>query len=251
MSRRKSRTPKPGRSSRTSDPGGRSRSGRSSRPDRSSRPSSSDRSSKPPAAGKRKGRPAAAPQASLVRYKAALRKAIRKNRREPEIDFLNITAMLDLMTIILVFLLQSMASSANSIQESDDLTLARSVMQAEPSDQGVVLIISKSSILLGEETKPVLDLGDRAQLAQTGVEARFKRGGQNDLYIVPLANRLQNARRIDKALRQAQGKSADTSEAIIVADASTPYRLLIEVLYTLGQSEFGKYHLMVMKGSSG
>jgi biopolymer transport protein ExbD len=41
------------------------------------------------------------------------------------------------------------------------------------------------------------------------------------------------------------------SEALIVADATTPYRLLIEVLYTLGQSEFGKYHLMVMKRSAG
>jgi hypothetical protein len=31
------------------------------------------------------------------------------------------------------------------------------------------------------------------------------------------------------------------------ADATTPYRLLIEVLFTLGQNEFGKYHLMVMQ----
>jgi biopolymer transport protein ExbD len=67
------------------------------------------------------------------------------------------------------------------------------------------------------------------------------------LYIVPLANRLRNARKLDKAVRAAKGLDATTSEAIIVADAQTPYRLLIEVLYTLGQSEFGKYHLMVMK----
>ena len=34
-----------------------------------------------------------------------------------------------------------------------------------------------------------------------------------------------------------------------MADRTTPYRLLIEVLFTLGQSEFGKYHLMVMQGN--
>lgn len=67
------------------------------------------------------------------------------------------------------------------------------------------------------------------------------------MFIVPLANRLENARRVDKKIREAMGKDASTSEAIIVADADTPYRLFIEVLFTLGQSEFGKYHLLVMK----
>jgi biopolymer transport protein ExbD len=182
-----------------------------------------------------------------VRYKAALRKAIRKNKREPEVDFLNIVAMLDMMTIILVFLLQTMASSTASIQESADLKLSRSIMQSDPSDQGVILVISKSAILLGEEGEPVIDLPSREQLAQQGLDAKHKRSGPNDLYIVPLANRLRNARRADKAVRAAKGLDASSSEAIIIADAQTPYRLLIEVLYTLGQSEFGKYHLMVMK----
>jgi biopolymer transport protein ExbD len=190
-------------------------------------------------------------KASVVKYKAALRKAIRKNRQDPAIDFLNITAMLDLMTIILVFLLQSLASSTASIQEGQDLTLARSVMGGEPSDQGVILVISKSAILMGEQGEAVITLPSREQLASQGLDAKYKRSGPNDLYIVPLANALRNARRADKAVRAAKGLDTSTSEAIIVADAQTPYRLLIEVLFTLGQSEFGKYHLMVMRRSAG
>jgi len=187
-------------------------------------------------------------QASIVRYKAALRKAIRKNAKEPEIDFLNITAMLDLMTIILVFLLKSMAASSASIPQSDDLTLPSSVMTSEPSEEGVVVIISKTQVLVGENPEPVVLLSSRDQLAQSGVDARYKRSGPNDLYIVPLANALQHARDTDKAVRAAKGLDPSSSEAIIVADATTPYRLLIEVLFTLGQSEFGKYHLMVLSG---
>ncbi|WP_437290796.1 ExbD/TolR family protein [Sorangium sp. So ce406] len=189
------------------------------------------------------------PKASIVRYKAALRKAIRRNRREPEIDFLNITAMLDLMTIILVFLLKSVGSSAASIPQSKDLTLPKSVMQAEPSQEGVVVIVSKSQILVGEDPTPIVVLPNREQLAQSGVDAKYKRSGPNDLYIVPLANALSHARETDKAIRAAKGLDPSSSEAIIVADATTPYRLLIEVLFTLGQSEFGKYHLMVLSGS--
>jgi biopolymer transport protein ExbD len=190
------------------------------------------------------------PQASVVRFKAALRKAIRRNRREADVDFLNIVAMLDLMTIILVFLLQSMASSVAAIQESDDLKLARSIMPGDPSQEGVVLIISKTAILIAEEDEPILRLPSREQLAQQGLDASHKQGGPNDLYIVPLAHRLREARNLDKKVRAAKGLDATTSEAIIIADGQTPYRLLIEVMYTLGQSEFGRYHLMVMKRSA-
>ncbi len=44
----------------------------------------------------------------MVVYKRELRKAIARNRSEAEINFLNITAMMDMMTIILVFLLKSL-----------------------------------------------------------------------------------------------------------------------------------------------
>lgn len=187
-------------------------------------------------------------QASTTRYKAALRKSIRKNKREPEVDFLNITAMLDLMTIILVFLLKSVASSSASIPQSTDLTLPASMMQGEPSQEGVVVVISKSQILVGEDPNPVVVLGAHEQVSQQGVDAKYKRSGPTDLFIVPLANALQHARETDKAIRAAKGQDPSSSEAIVVADATTPYRLLIEVLFTLGQSEFGKYHLMVLSG---
>jgi hypothetical protein len=58
------------------------------------------------------------------------------------------------------------------------------------------------------------------------------------------------ARRTDAALRKAKGLDPSTSEAIIIADRGTPYRLFIEVLFTLGQSEFGKYHLMVIQSKT-
>ncbi len=185
-------------------------------------------------------RPAPKPQASVVRYKAALRKAIRKNARETEIEFLNITAMLDLMTIILVFLLKSVSASSASIPQSKDLTVPVSLMTAEPSQEGVVVVISKSQILVGDDANPIVTLPSREQLAQSGVESKYKRSGPNDLYIVPLANALTHARETDKLIRKAKGQDPSTSEAIIVADATTPYRLLVEVHITLGQSEYGK-----------
>jgi biopolymer transport protein ExbD len=182
---------------------------------------------------------------AIIRYKAELRKAIRRNAMEPEINFLNITAMLDIMTIILVFLLKTLGESSNAIPQSDDLRLPTSVAKSDPHQEGVTLTISKSQILVGDQK--IITLPGRESQAQTGVGAAHKRGGPNDLYIVPLGNVLQNARRTDVALRRAKGLDPSSSEAIIIADRGTPYRLFIEVLFTLGQSEFGKYHLMVIQ----
>ena len=186
-----------------------------------------------------------AQKGSVVRYKAELRKAIRRNAKEHDIDFLNIVAMLDIMTIILVFLLKSLGESTAAVPQSDDLKLPNSIIMTQPPQEGVIVTISKTQILVGDDK--VLTLPGRESLAQTGVDARYKRSGPNDLYIVPLGNALQAARRTDKLLRQAKGLDPSSSEGIIIADKTTPYRLLIEVLFTLGQNEFGKYHLMVIQ----
>ncbi|HSC88876.1 MAG TPA: biopolymer transporter ExbD [Polyangiaceae bacterium] len=184
-------------------------------------------------------------KASVVQYKAALRRAIRKNAHEPEVNFLNITAMLDIMTIILVFLLKSLGESTTSVPQSDDMQLPTSVLKSEPSQDGVIVTVSKTQILVGDNK--VLDLPSRESMTQTGVGASNKRSGPNDLYIVPLGNALQSARQTDKLIRQKRGLDPSSSEAVIIADKTTPFRLVVEVLFTLGQSEFGKYHLMVIQ----
>ena len=185
---------------------------------------------------------------SKAQYKARLRQAIRRNAAEPEINFLNITAMLDIMTIILVFLLKSLGESAAAVPQSDDLKIPTSVLRSEPSQEGVIVTLSKTQILLDDSQ--VLRLPSRDSMVQTGVGANNKRNGPNDLYITPLGNALSRAREADKVVRQTKGRDASYSEAIIIADGTTPYRLLMEVLFTLGQNEFARYHLMVMQAKT-
>ena len=67
---------------------------------------------------------------------------------------------------------------------------------------------------------------------------------------MPLGSALQSWRDTDKRIRMATGKDPTHSEAILIADQSTPYRLLTEVMYTLGQTEFAKFHMMVLMGSN-
>jgi len=186
------------------------------------------------------------PAASMVAYKRELRKAIQKNKIDPEITFLNITAMLDMMTIILVFLLKSLSASTASLPQSSDLQIPKSVLTTEPDSEpeGLPVIVSRSQIIVGETVVcPV-----PPDASQFGVEARYKKGSRNDYYIVPLGQALHAWRDSDKRIRLATGKDPSHSEAILIADQSTPYRLLTEVMYTLGQEEFAKFHMMVLQG---
>jgi biopolymer transport protein ExbD len=191
-------------------------------------------------------RPPRQKPASLAIYKRELRRAIARNRLQPEINFLNITAMMDMMTIILVFLLKSLSTSTASLPQSQDLQLPKSVLTTEPDSEpeGLPVIISKSQIIVGESVVcPV-----PPDAAQYGIEGRYKRGSRNDYFIVPLGGALQSWRDADKRIRMATGKDPSQSEAILIADSSVPYRLLTEVMYTLGQTEFAKFHLMVLQG---
>ncbi len=182
--------------------------------------------------------------AGMVTFKRELRKEIRRRAEAPEVNFLNITAMLDMMTIILVFLLKSMSQSSASLPQNNDLTIPKSILQSEASQEGLPILISKSGITVDENTVcPV------PPDATHGIEGKYKRSGANDLYIVPLANALQSWREKDRQIRAGRGLAPDASEAIIIADKDTPYRLLVEVLFTLGQTEFAKFHLMVLQKS--
>ncbi len=182
--------------------------------------------------------------ASMATYKRVLRKEYNRKRLEPEINFLNITAMMDMMTIILVFLLKTMSASSASMPQSNDLQMPKSIMTSEASQEGVAVLISKSHIVVDDNVVcPV------PSDPTHGIEGKYKRSGPNDLYIVPLANSLQSWRERDKQVRAATGAKDLRSEAIVIADSNTPYRLLVEVLFTLGQTEFSKFHLMVLQGA--
>jgi biopolymer transport protein ExbD len=141
--------------------------------------------------------------------------------------------------------LKTLSSSPASIPQSDDLKLPKSALQTAPDSEpeGLVIIVSKSQMIVGESVVcPV-----PPDAPQYGVEAKYKRGSRNDYFIVPLGSALQAWRDSDKRIRMATGKDPSHSEAILIADVATPYRLLTEVMYTLGQTEFSKFHMMVLQ----
>jgi biopolymer transport protein ExbD len=178
----------------------------------------------------------------LQRERLAQRRADRKARRRAreaagEIKELNITAMMDMMTIILVFLLKSYSASSIAVNLSDDLSIPRSTTAVVPQDN-VTVTISLAEVAVN----------DRAVLrAERGLlPASAKEGG--DGYLLP-AVRDALAREVEKQKYIARYNPAApfSGRVNVVADKRVPYRTLMEVLYTAGQAELGEYKFMVMK----
>jgi biopolymer transport protein ExbD len=109
-------------------------------------------------------------------------------------------------------------------------------------------IKAKTSLLITITKKAILvDDTAVAPIKKGVVDSSLKRDGQSGFLIMPLMDILEkHASRLKKLEKMKYTKFE--GEVIIIADQSTPYRLLSEVLYTAGQAEFGKYRLLVLKG---
>lgn len=164
------------------------------------------------------------------------RERVEEEAHEHQMQYLNITPMMDMMTIMLVFLLKQFSvQTAAALTRNLELPASSSQKQ---SAQSVVVTITKDSILV--EGKPITPVRAGA------IDPSAKRDGANGYFITPLVQTLTHyANQLKKV--EALGGNKFDGTAMVMVDKTTPYRLLTEVLYSAGQAEFGNYRLMVLK----
>jgi biopolymer transport protein ExbD len=123
------------------------------------------------------------------------------------------------------------------------------ILTGKPLESNAVLLrISKTQIVVGDDAVGVVVYPDLDDVAHAGAPAKYKRS-ESDLYLVPLGDALAKFRLLDRNANDASGTPTATSDMIIVADERLSYRLFYEVLFTAQQCEFGKYQLLAMKKS--
>jgi biopolymer transport protein ExbD len=171
-------------------------------------------------------------------------RGFRRDRRKAreragEIKELNIVAMMDMMTILLVFLLKSYQASTLSLNLHEGLTIPISSTQLVPQEN-VSVTVSMNEVTVNDR---------RVVPLQGGViPPDFKEGGRAEaFYVGAVFDALK--KEVDKQKYIAQyNKNAPFSGRInVIADKRITYRTLMEVLYTAGQAELGEYKFMVMK----
>lgn len=169
-----------------------------------------------------------------------------KRRNSTKSD-LNITSMMDMMTIILVFLLKSYSTSDISVAPSGDLKLPNSTSQKAP-ELAVNLVVAQSQIVV--DGVPVLNMSsvpDEENPGQqlTAVPEDEKRGQ----VITKLYDRLLEKAEAAKALGERSGSAEHEFKGRILmqVDAGMPFSVVREVMYTAGQAQFGEFRFVVYK----
>jgi biopolymer transport protein ExbD len=177
-----------------------------------------------------------------VMYEAHRKRRVHKHRNkknEDEITYLNITPMLDMMTIILVFLLKSFASSSADVNVAN-LTLPHSTTKLEIED-ALQLMITQKEILLDQ--KVVAQLGPGGSLLPEDLPE-----GVNGYLVKPLYDSLESKADYFKRIEE-YGGTQFVGRIAVIADKNTSYQTLFKVLYTAGRAEFGVFRLFVQKPS--
>lgn len=174
---------------------------------------------------------------SRLAGKRAIRSYARKLSEPDVVKDLNITPMMDMMTIILVFLLKTFSSSTSTITFDQNLQVPKSVTQLKPKEAVSVTITKKIVLVEGDAIAPINN---------GKVDPAVKRDGENGYYITPLVDVLEKHSRKEKKVAELTGSKFE-AQLMIVADQTTPYRLLTEVLYSCGQAGYANYRLLVLK----
>ena len=177
-----------------------------------------------------------------AKRRMALRKLHKKLARQipdgEDVAHLNITAMMDMMTIILVFFLKSFSTQSTNVNISPELGLPRSTTQIQPH-QAVTLTVTSNAIMVEEV--------EVASVKRGRVDASIKRDGENGFFINSVFETLDKHKaRLQKLEELSGGGQPFRGEISVICDKRTPFRLLTEVLYTAGQAEFDKYRLLVL-----
>lgn len=165
------------------------------------------------------------------------KKKEKKKRKIDEPGGLTINSLMDIMTIILVFLIKSFSSNPVQLKQAHDLKPPFSKsMQAPTASTAITLTLN--NILVDDQ--PTLKI-------EKGVVAEVDRSSGGFL-VEPLFQRLQEA--VDHQKKVAKFNSAAKFEGIvtIIADRNVPFTLLSQAMYTAGQAQYSKFKFMVIQG---
>ena len=162
-------------------------------------------------------------------YAPTKRRNIRS--KKPSLLTLNITSMLDMFTILIIFLLKSYSAEGVILTIPADLHLPVSNTQTTP-EPGLVVEVTTSNLVVD------------GKLLSQDVSAIMN---SDSLIIDDLYQYLSMRARQYEEIMAANPNAAFTGKLILQGDREIPFKLLKKILYTCGQAGFINQSLAVFQ----
>jgi biopolymer transport protein ExbD len=170
-----------------------------------------------------------------------IRKAVGRVPEGENIRHLNIMPMMDMMTILLVAFIFQAAVSATALT-AGTVSLPKSLSDDELPEGASTLIITRNGVVVEGKAIVSVSNGD--------VDPAEKEGGTQGVKIPRLTNYLAALHHEEDLKRNLKpnpdGTPVPPPELLIIADRSTPYRLLVEVMFSAKQKEAGYKHFRLI-----
>ena len=145
---------------------------------------------------------------------------------------LNITSMIDMFTLMVVFLLQNYSAQGQLVTPAEGLQLPTSSVE-KTAEEALSVKVSKNSIMV--ENKMVITPAEYTALSQ-----------QKDFLIASLYTVLSQYS--EQAQKSAERFKTEFSGKIsIQGDNEIPYNILTRVMYTCGQAGYPNMNLVVYR----
>lgn len=167
------------------------------------------------------------------------RRKKRGKRKEASEGGLTMNSFMDILVIMLVFLMKNFGDLPIQVA-GPDLQVPTSIAQLGAEDM-TTITISRKAILVNNSK--AVDIKDGA------VDKSQKKGGEASLHIQPLFDQIVEENKKAERLAKRLGNKYEPV-VTVVADQTTPYRLITEVMYTAGQAELSKFKFAVIKGQA-
>jgi biopolymer transport protein ExbD len=156
----------------------------------------------------------------------------RRRKRGDGTVKLNITSMIDMFTLMVVFLLKNYSAEGQLVTPAKNLTLPTSSVE-KMAREALSVKVSNTNIMV--ENSIVID-ANAYHIVQ----------GQKDFLIKPLFDVLK--KNSDAAKREAEMFKTEFSGKIsIQGDTTIPYSILTRVMYTCGQAGYPVMNLVVYR----
>ena len=167
----------------------------------------------------------------FFKQKKALKKQSRRGQAVEEAG-MGLTSLMDIVSIIVIYLLKSYASDPVLITPIADQKIPMSRVDS-PIQEGTPVYLSTRAIIVLEKKVQVLEDG------KTPADV----SGQ---LIGPLYDVL--AEEADKAKQMAENrKTAWDARLILGGDSALPFETLVKVMFTAGKAEFTEYAFCVIR----
>ena len=163
-----------------------------------------------------------------------------KNRATgPKAD-ITINSLLDVFSVLLVFLMKSYSTSTVTIKPSTDLPVPFSMAQ-DPVEESTAVTVTLNHIMLDD--KPVLTLSD-GKVAEQDLS-------HSGMLVNPLLSALQEEVQFQRQLEQRNPTAPFKGVVTIIADRYVPTNGITQMMYTAGQAEYSKFKFLLVKVDRG